>query len=259
MKPSDAVSIGHLARLPAIKNGILTSLSLPDFDSIRSFLQPISLERGSVLNDANREIEFVDFIETGIVSLLTFARGSMLETGLVGRYGAVDASIALGVGTSIHKSVVLTPAKSLRIRVEDLQRSMEARPQIRERLLRYVQSLMIHGSQTALCGVRHGLEERLACWLCLACDVLERETLAITHDHLSFILGLRRPGVTNALRRFEELGLVRKTRGVLHVQERRALEQKACCCYGAIKAAYGQAMPGMSTSFGADMLPHGDR
>ncbi|PIT06094.1 hypothetical protein TSA1_15305 [Bradyrhizobium nitroreducens] len=246
--------ICELVPAPAIRNGILTKLSLSDFDSLRSYLQPIVLDRGSVLNEAHREIEFIYFVETGLVSLLTFSRGNILETGLVGRHGAVDASIALGVGTSIHKSVVLMPGKALRVRGEDLQRSMQSRPLVRERLLHYVQSLMIHGAQTALCGVRHELEQRLASWLCLACDALGHETLAITHDHLAFILGLRRPGVTNALMRFEELGLVRKARGVLHVRERRALEQRTCTCYNAIMTAYEPAVAGRSASLGAHKL-----
>lgn len=52
------------------------------------------------------------------------------------------------------------------------------------------------------------------------------------------ILGLRRAGVTEALTRFEERGLVRKKRGVLQLYDRGLLEQKACGCYGIIANAY---------------------
>jgi CRP-like cAMP-binding protein len=222
-----------------IRNRILTTLSLLDFDPLRAFLQPVSLEEGSVLHEPKKQIEYVHFVETGIVSLMTLAGGSMLETAMVGCHGAVGASVVLGARASMHKSVVSMPGKALRIGVEDLQRSMNERPQIREHLLRYVESLMVHGSQTALCGVRHELEQRLACWICLACDAMEGETLPITHDYLSFILGLRRAGVTEALTRFAELGVVRKERGVLRVRDRGSLERKACSCYGVITAAYG--------------------
>jgi hypothetical protein len=139
------VSPGSTGR-PVINNAILSALSLSEFDPLRGYLRPVLLERGTVLNEANKPIEHVNFVETGIVSLMTLARGSMLETAMVGRHGAVEASVALGERTSIHKSIVLVPGKALRIRVEDPQRSMTERPQIRERLLRYVQSLMIHGS-----------------------------------------------------------------------------------------------------------------
>lgn len=156
--------------------------------------------------------------------------------------------------TSIHRSVVLVSGKALRIRVADLQRSMEDRSQIREHLLHHVRSLMIHGAQTALCGVCHNLEQRLSCWLCLACDFLDGETFAITHDHLSLILGLRRPGVTEALTQFERLGLIRKERGTLQVRERGLLKQRACSCYGVITAAYGERTFGATTLSGMRTL-----
>jgi hypothetical protein len=225
-------------RRQIVRNRILAGLSLSDFDCIRPFLEPFALKERSVLHQPNKRIEHVNFIENGIVSLRTLAIGSFLETAMVGCYGAVGAPIALGAGTSLHRSVVLVAGNALRIRTGDLQRLMHERPQIREHLLRYVQSLMIHSSQISLCGVRHELEQRLACWLCLACGALDGNVLPITHDHISMILGLRRAGVTETLNRFEEEGLVRKTRGVLQVPDRRLLEQKACGCYAIIANEY---------------------
>jgi CRP-like cAMP-binding protein len=245
---SDRPTQSALSRVPPIKNGILSTLASSDFESLRTFLQPVLLKKGLVLNQANRTIEYVDFIETGMVSLIT--SGSMLETAMVGPHGVVDASIALGARTSIYKSIVLVQGKALRIRVEDLQHSMERRPQIREHLLHYVRSLMIQSSQRALCGACHELEQRLACWICLACDTLEGDTLPITHNHLSFILGLRRPSVTAALMRFEKLGLVQKARGSLRVNDRQWLEKKACSCYRVISAAHTSASIGSPTFFG---------
>ncbi|WP_271627508.1 helix-turn-helix domain-containing protein [Bradyrhizobium sp. CCBAU 11445] len=62
--------------------------------------------------------------------------------------------------------------------------------------------------------------------------------LPVTHDYLSSVLGLRRAGVTETLIRFEELGLIRKMRGVLQIGERESLEQRACSCYKLIANAY---------------------
>ncbi|MEY9543145.1 CRP-like cAMP-binding protein [Bradyrhizobium diazoefficiens] len=231
--------ISNAHQLPSIRNRILTTLSLQDFDPLRPLLQSVLLEDGCVLSEHGKRIEYVNFVETGLVSLMTLASGSMLETAMVGFHGAVGASVVLGAKTSMHRSVVSIPGKAWRIRVEDLQRVTGERPQIREHLLRYLESLMIHGSQTALCGVRHELSRRLACWLCLACESLGSETVSITHDHLSFIMGLRRAGVTEALTRFEEVGLVRKSRGVLQVRDRLPLQRHACGCYEVIARSYG--------------------
>jgi CRP-like cAMP-binding protein len=241
------------AKSVTIKNRILAGLSLRDFDCLRHSLRLISLERGRVLTEANKAIEYVTFVESGIVSQLMLTSGRMLETAMVGRYGAVEASIALGVSTSIHKSIVLIPGMAFRIPVDDLLRCFEKHPQIREHFLHYVRSLMIHSSQTALCGVHHELEQRLASWLCLAWDILEGETLTITHDHLSFILGIRRSGITETLARFEEAGMIRKARGFLKIRERQLLELRACRCYNTITDAYRMTMP---TQLNALIDPH---
>jgi Crp-like helix-turn-helix domain len=221
-----------------IKNSVLRTLSLQDFDCIRPFLQPVTLKARCVLQESNRQVEHVNFIETGVVSLRTLATGSILETALVGCHGVEGVTVALGVDKSFHRSIVLVSGNAVRICADDLRRSMDERPQIRAHLLRCVRSLMIHSSQIALCGVRHQLEQRLACWLCLVCEALDGDVLPITHDHLSIILGFRRAGVTETLERFEKQGLVRKTRGNLQIRDREMLEVKACCCLRIIQNAY---------------------
>lgn len=231
--PEGVSSVGRLVR-----NRVLGSLSLTDFDHIRPFLQHVTLKERLVLQEPNKHIEYVNFVETGIISLMTLATGSILETAMVSSRGFAPMAVVLGGRKSPHRSTVLIAGTALRIRADDLERSIRERPQIRDHLLRYVQSLMIHGSQTALCGVRHHLEQRLASWLCLACDALGSNVVPITHDHLSTILGLRRPGVTEALNRFQKQGFLRKTRGVVEVRERDLLERKTCCCYRTITNAY---------------------
>nr|WP_244549952.1 helix-turn-helix domain-containing protein [Bradyrhizobium erythrophlei] len=118
---------------------------------------------------------------------------------------------------------------------------MNERPHVQQQLSRYVQALALHSAQTGLCGVRHCRDHRLACWLCVTCDAIGDRVLPVTHDYLSGVLGLRRPGVTETLTRFEEKGLIRKTRGVLHIDDRERLELEACSCYGVIANAYASS------------------
>lgn len=221
-----------------LRNSVLGNLSLMDFALMRPFLQTVVLKERAILQEPRKRIEYVNFIETGIVSHRTHATECVLEFAMVGYQGVVGASVVLGSKVATHQSVALVAGTALRIHVDDLQRAIDERPQIRERLLQHIEALMIHGSQTALCGVRHPLERRLASWLCLACDALDRNVFPITHDHLSMILGLRRAGITETLDRFKEAGLIRKTRGVLEVCDRGRLAQKACGCYQIIARGY---------------------
>jgi CRP-like cAMP-binding protein len=220
------------------RNGLLRNLSPSDYDCIYPFLEAVTLKTRSVLQEPQRTIKTVDFIESGIVSLMTLASGSIFETATVDHHGVVGFSVALGAKTSAHRSVVQVAGTALRIPVDRLQHCMDERPQIREHFLRYVHSFMVQSAQKALCSVRHELDGRLASWLCLVCDSLDRNVLAITHDQLSALLGSRRASVTEALVRFEEEGLVEKMRGVLLVRDRELLRKKACCCYGSNSDAH---------------------
>jgi CRP-like cAMP-binding protein len=205
---------------------------------MRPFLEFVSLKERAVLQEPQRRIQNIDFIETGIVSLTTLGTNSTVEAATVDYRGAVGFSVALGAALSVHRSVVLVSGTALRISADNLRRCMDERPQIRDNILRFVHSFMVHSSQTALCGIRHDLEPRLVRWLCLVCDALNCSALAITHDQLSEILGSRRATVTKTLLRLEEEGLVEKTRGVLQVRDRGRLRQRACSCYHIISDAY---------------------
>ncbi|WP_342709868.1 Crp/Fnr family transcriptional regulator [Bradyrhizobium sp. B124] len=217
---------------------ILARISLQDLAAVGPFLEPVMLRERLVLHEPKKPLEYVYFIESGLVSLRIIAEGSMLETALIGYRGAVGASFLLGGHCSTHQSVVLFPGIAHRIRVDDLRKAMNERPEIQEHLSRYVQALSLHCAQMALCGVRHNLEKRLASWLCLASDAIDSHVLPTTHDYLSSVLGLRRAGVTETLNRFEDKGLIRKSRGVLQIDDRKHLGQRACCCYKLISNAY---------------------
>lgn len=224
-----------------VRNAILAKVPLQDLAAIKDFLEPIVLKEHMVLQEPKRRLDHLYFIESGLISLRIVAPGSLLETALVGYRGVVGVSLVVGGSITTQQSVVLFPGSALRIHVDDLRRVMSECPKILEYLLRYSQALSTHGAQTGLCGVRHELERRLACWLCLVCDAHDSDLLSVTHDYVSAVLGLHRAGVTRTLIRFEEQGLIRKMRGILQVKDRKRLEQKACCCYGVIASAYASS------------------
>lgn len=223
------------------RNAILATLSLQDLAAIGEFLEPVVLRERMLLQEPKRLPDHVYFVESGLVSLRIVAAGSILETAIIGHRGAVGASLLLGGHLPTYQSVVIIPGTAHRIRVEDLRRLMNTHSEIRAPLVNYVQGLSLHCAQTGFCGVRHDREKRLASWICLASDAVDSHVLPVTHEYLSSVLGLRRPGVTETLIRFEEQNLIRKTRGVLQIDERRCLEQKACSCYKLITSAYTSA------------------
>ncbi len=221
-----------------VQNRLLAAMKPEEFDLLRPHLDIVPLKAREVLQDSSRTTEFAYFIESGIVSRVVRSQGGSVETAIVGRLGFVGISIAIGTTISAGRSVVQTPGYALRIPAKELSEIIREQPQIRELLLRYVQSLMRQKAQSVLCGVRHDLEQRLARWLLLAFDRLEDNSLPITHDILAELLGVRRAGVTVALAAFEDEGLIRRTRGNLYIEDRAGLERRSCECYRAITGGY---------------------
>ncbi|MFK4484938.1 Crp/Fnr family transcriptional regulator [Bradyrhizobium sp. USDA 336] len=228
-----------------VKNAILATAPLQDLAAIGRYLEPIALRERMVLQEPKKKVDYVYFIESGLVSLRIVAAGGTFETAVIGHRGAVGASALLWGHVSTHQSVVLFPGTALRIRVGDLRRVMDECPNIQEQLSRFVEALNLHCAQTGFCGVWHNREKRLASWLCLASDAIDAHVLPVTHDYLSSVLGLPRPGITETFIQFTEQRLIRRMRGVLQIDDRDCLEQKACGCYRLIAGAYA-LMPRLS-------------
>jgi CRP-like cAMP-binding protein len=228
----------QVIRHPIVRNTILGSLPPLDFACMRPYLRHVAFKERAVLQDHQKPVEHVNFIEAGMVSMRTIAADSVLEIAMIGCRGMVGVSVPLGVGAAAHQSIAAIPSSALSIRAEDLRRLMKERPEIRDHLVRHVQALLIHSAQVAFCGIHHELEQRLASWLCLACDTIEANVVSVTHDYLSMMLSSRRAGVTETLLRFESEGVISKARGMLRVSDRSLLNKKACGCYATIARAY---------------------
>jgi hypothetical protein len=66
-------------------------------------------------------------------------------------------------------------------------------------------------------------------------DLLKSDTLPLTQDFLSQMLGVQRSSVTLVALKLQEAGLINYRRGRIHVLEVEALEDASCVCYGVIK------------------------
>ena len=64
------------------------------------------------------------------------------------------------------------------------------------------------------------------------------DTLPLTHEFLSLMLGVHRPGVTEALHALRKQGLIAYGRGQLAVKDHKGLERAAGEAYGTPEAAY---------------------
>jgi CRP-like cAMP-binding protein len=80
----------------------------------------------------------------------------------------------------------------------------------------------------------HLIEQRCARWLLLSADAVGRTDFGLTHEFLSQMLAVRRPGVTVAIGGLERQGLIEHRYGKVSLRDVEGLKKVACECYHTI-------------------------
>jgi CRP-like cAMP-binding protein len=219
------------------RNLLLASLGARDRALLADSLAPVDLPVETVLEEANKPIENVYFLESGIASVVAGA-GDLIEVGLIGREGMTGLSIVMGDDRSVNRTFVQGTGSALRMSAKNLGLAMDKSKTLRLGLLRYAQVFAVQVAQTALSNGRDKIEARLARWLLMAHDRFDRNDFPFTHHFLALMLGVRRSGVTIALHFLEGYGLIKARRGLITVIDRKGLEAHSDRSYGVPEAEY---------------------
>lgn len=219
------------------RNRLLSRLSPGDVALLAPDLEWLALKQGYVLEVPNRPIEFVYFIETGVVSVVVVnAHDHRIEVGVIGLEGVTGLPIVMGDDRSTNSTYMQIGGEGWRIAADALRAAMADSPSLAMLLQRFARAFMTQTAHTALANGRAKLDERLARWLLMAHDRMDSDEVPLTHEFLAVMLGVRRAGVTVALKAFEQQGLVTTRRGQLTVVSRPGLEKIAGSFYGTPEA-----------------------
>ena len=218
-----------------VSNRILKALPATSLERLRPHLISETLPVQTVLYRIGQPIRKVHFIQRGIASVIkTMQDGRTVEIGGIGIEGMTGANALFDGNKAILECVVQVPGEALVIKSDVLKAEMAQDVEL-SMLLHAYQSLTISQlAQTAACNRLHTLEQRCCRWLLIAHDSAGNDTFPLTHEFLSMMLGVRRPGVTLAARSLQQSGLIRYTRGRVNIVDRIGLERAACECYGTI-------------------------
>jgi CRP-like cAMP-binding protein len=108
---------------------------------------------------------------------------------------------------------------------------------LRTSIDRFLRSLMVEMSQSAVCNKVHSVEQRTSRWLLHASDRAGTADLRLTHEFLSHMLGVRRASITTMIGIFSRAGLIESKRGLITISDPAGLAALACECYGIVRAA----------------------
>ena len=218
-------------------NRILASLPDAERDQLHPMLQPANLALQQVLHDVGKPVEALFFVDSGLVSVTADTQDhGQVEIGMIGREGFTGGQMLLYPnGLAIHRSFVQIPGNARVLQAPDFLHALQTLPVFRERCQRALHFLMVQTSQAAACNARHELPERLARWLLMSHDRMDGDTLPMKQEFLSYMLGVRRAGVSTVVGGLQEAGLIRTARGQVTIVDRDRLEEEACSCYEIIE------------------------
>lgn len=221
-----------------MRNRLLNGLAPDDLARLNRHLHPVDLTVRSVMQHPEEPTSEIYFVETGLMSVIAVSGAEQVEVALVGSEGFTGAQAVLGCDDWSTRTVVQCPGGALRIDVAELRRQMAESPTLSHVLMRFVSFTLAQVGHTALANGRFTLEQRLARWLLMAHDRLDTNDIALTHDFLSIMLGVRRPGVTVALHMLEGAHAIRSRRNSIVILDRARLRATAGPSYGVPEATY---------------------
>ena len=225
------------------RNLILAQLSPEEYAAISRHLTPVELPQGKRLSEPNLAIEYIYFPNTGLISTdaLTLT-GEQVEVGVIGREGFSGLPALFGQPQMSHTVIMQGAGEGYRIR-SSILRAEFLKPGQLQRLVHafcYLQFAQI--TQSVLCNRLHEVEARLARWMLTSADRTETETLHLTQEFLSQMLGVQRSTVTVAAGELQRAGLIGYSRGHIRILNRSGLAQRACECYSIVNASYEKVL-----------------
>ena len=224
----------------AVRNILLLSLPNEAFQEVSNHLEFVDLPRGLSLHEPGDLIEHAYFLNQGLCSLIVVTSdGSTVEVGVVGKEGVVGMVLASGMSRSPHRAVIQIAGDGFRVRADVLRQIAGAQQEFLLGMHRYAQLQGLLIAQTAACNRLHEIEQRLARWLLVSHDRVGSQSIAVTHDFLSRILGAGRPSVTLAAGILQRAGWISYLRGKVKILDRRGLETAACQCYANMRQFNG--------------------
>jgi CRP-like cAMP-binding protein len=230
---------GQTGRLPSEQNHLIELLPRPDRLRLIAVCEPVQLVLSDVLCEPGTPTQHVYFPTDGFISLVALIEGSPgVEVGLVGREGMLGVQLALGVPTTPLHALVQGSGAAWRVGAKAFRQQLARSTALQRGIDRYLYVLMAQLATSAACLRFHQIGPRLARWLLMSQDRAHADHFHVTQEFLSYMLGVRRVGITTAAGALQRSGLIGYHRGDFTVLDRPGLEAAACGCYAADRKTY---------------------
>jgi CRP-like cAMP-binding protein len=214
------------------KNMILASLPGEDYKRLLPNFETVALVPGTTLYNVSEPIRYAYFPNVGFVSqIFPSEDGTTVEVGMIGNEGMVGISSLFGENTFPHQTIVSSSGNAIKIRMDIIKSEFYRTGFLHSLLLKYFQSVLTQLNLLAVCNCFHTVKTRLCCWLLRAQDRTKSDTLKLTQEYLSYMIGTSRSEVAIFAKILQRDGLINYKRGKIIILDRVGLENVACECY----------------------------
>jgi CRP-like cAMP-binding protein len=205
-------------------------------------IKEANFAQGIPLQEPGEQIVRVYFPQSGMISLLVMGQdGGGIEAATIGREGGFGLQSGLGKRRAFTRAVVQVAGRFSYISADRFQKAVAQSEPLRGMIAAYLEILWVEAQQIAACNAIHSAEARLCRWLLQTRDRIESDTVPLTQEFLSQMLGVRRTTVTLVARALQAGGLIKYSRGKIQIVDGAALENGACECYAALQQ---EGLPG---------------
>jgi CRP-like cAMP-binding protein len=225
------------------RNVILAQLTDEEYASLAKFLTPVDLPLGMQLSEPNLPIEYVYFLNSGLISTDALTeQGESVEVGVIGREGFSGLPALLDQPQMSHSVIMQGIGEGLRIRSSIVRDEFLKGGMLQRMVHAFAYLQLVQVSQSVLCNRLHEVNARLARWLLTSADRMESESLHLTQEFLSQMLGVQRSTVTVAAGELQRAGMIGYSRGKINILDRPKLTKVACECYAIVSSSYERVL-----------------
>ncbi len=214
------------------RNALLCAMDAADMAAMFPYLQEVALFGGDSLGQPGTVPESVYFPSNSAISVVTVMQdGREVETASIGYDGAVGLLSALTETATASRMTVQIGGGAIVLPALRLREQANRSPAFLRLVLRSIMTTSGQAEQAAACYALHPLAGRLARWILVCEDRVNRSQMELTQDHLGVMAGALRSSISLIASEFKDLGLIHYSRGHMEIVDRQGLEGQACECY----------------------------
>src|SRR5260370_39779230 len=143
---------------------------------------------------------------------------------MIGNEGTTGVPVIMHARTPLYRAVVQVPTEALHTTTSVIWDELKNAGRLNHILLCYEHSLFVQIAQSAICGRFHTSEQRLCRWLLSTRDRVQTDTIELTQESISYMLGIQRSMVGTSASTLQRAGLISYGRGSITILDRKGLE-----------------------------------